>query len=349
MTADGIIELRSDTFTQPTDAMWEALDRPPLGDDISQEDPTVARLERRAASLLGKEDALLAISGTMANQVAVMTLTERGDEVIVSDRSHIYNLEVAALAALCQVQARPVHSADGQFDSAQISSLIRSPGIQAPKTGLICLENTHDLNQGIPVTLENMRRVGELSRDAGVPIYLDGARIFNAAAALEVDAGELTQDASLVQVCLTKGLGAPLGSVLAGTQETIGRARHMKQRLGGGMRQAGIIAAPGLVALGDERIAALREDHRRARVLRAALREVEGLDVYPRATLTNIVKIQLDAALDAGRFHSGLKRRGIRIKPVGGAAFRMVTHHQVSDEDISVTVCAIREVLTTCG
>lgn len=346
MSIEGYVELRSDTFTRPTERMWQALvERPALGDDISREDPSVRRLEEKAAEVLGKEDALLVISGTMANQVAVMTLTERGDEVIVSDESHIYNLEVGALATLSQVQVRAMRCPNGYYDPTTIRSLIRPKGIQSPKTGLIAVENTQNLNRGIPVTLKNMVEIEQVAREYGLPIYLDGARLFNACEALGVPAATLAEAADMVQVCLTKGLAAPLGSILAGRSDLIEKARWMKQRIGGGMRQAGIIAAPGLVAF-KEMIDLLAEDHRRAVFLRDALSGVRGLKAYPEGPMTNIVAIELEEGLDADHFHAELLARNIRVKPLGNRCFRMVTHYQVSDEDIRTVVEAIREVLS---
>lgn len=345
MSIEGYIELRSDTFTRPTEHMWQALvARPDLGDDISRADPTVTQLEKLAAEILGKEDALLLISGTMANQVAVMTLTERGDEVIVCEESHIYNLEVAALATLSQVQARPMRCPDGYYDPEMIRSLIRPKGIQSPKTGLIIVENTHNLNRGIPVTVENMLEIRQVADEYDLPIYLDGARLFNASEVLGVSAARLAEAAGMVQVCLTKGLAAPLGSILAGSSALVERARWMKQRIGGGMRQAGIIAAPGIVAL-QEMIGRMAEDHRRARLLREHLAQIRSLKVYPTGPMTNIVTIELDEGLDADRLYNGLLARKIRIKPLGNRQFRMITHYQVSDEDIHSVVQAMQELL----
>src|SRR5699024_8104534 len=234
------IDLRSDTITLPTSEMMETIPQTSLGDDILGEDPTVRKLEKKAARILGMEDALLVISGTMANQIALMNFSQRGQEVIVGKDSHMYNMESAGISALSQVQVRLVDVINGYYNPDNIEESISLGDIQKPKTALICLENTYDLNGGYSVTIDNMKEIMEVANKYNIPIYLDGARIINAATALDVKPKSLCDHVDAVQFCLTKGLGCHLGSILAGSERFIKLAKFNRQRLGGGMRQAGI-------------------------------------------------------------------------------------------------------------
>lgn len=340
-----IIDARSDTATRPTPAMMEAIGAAALGDEILGEDLTVNRLQELAAELLGKEAALFTTSGTMSNQIAVMALARRGDEVIVGSRSHIYNLETGGLAALSQVQARPLEFPDGYADPALVAAAIRQPGVQNARTGLICLENTYDLNRGCPVTAENTREICELAQARGITVYLDGARLFNAAVALNTTAKELARPVDAVQVCLTKGLGAPYGAVLAGGREFIAECRRLKQRLGGGLRQAGIVAAPGVVAL-ESMVGRLAEDHENAAFLARELHGIEPSLLDPAGVHTNAVNIDISGTgVRAEELLAGLERAGIRIKQVGPVNFRLMTHLNVRRPEVDKILAAVRSIL----
>ncbi len=342
-----VIDLRSDTVTQPTQAMRDAMRDAVVGDDILGEDPTVQELERRSATMLGKEAGLFVVSGTMANQVAVMALTERGDEILVGDATHIFNLEVGGLAALSQVQVRTLPATRGAFSIEAVRGAIRPRGIQAPITRLLCLEDTYDLNRGIPLGSAYLRNVTAVAREHGLAVYLDGARIFNAAVALNERPADLAAHADAAMFCLAKGLSAPIGSVVVGTRAFIDKARWIRQRLGGGMRQAGHMAAAGLVAV-NEMMDRLADDHRHARMLAEGLSRIHPSLVELGAPMTNIVHIDfggVDArAPDVAR---RLSEIGIRVKVVGEHAARAVTHRGIDVAHIEAVVAAVRRCLTT--
>lgn len=344
-----IIELRSDADTLPTDAMRDAMARAPVGDDILGEDPSTNELQAAAASLFGKEAALLTISGTMSNQVAVMALTQRGDEVIVGREAHLYNMEVAGLATLSQVQPRAVDAPNGQYDLDQVRGAVRSSSIQSAATGLICLENTYNLNAGDVCSLDNMTRIRSLASAHGVPVYLDGARLFNAASALGVSLSTLAEQADALQVCLTKGLGCPLGSLLLGSRTFIEKAKRIRQRLGGGMRQSGIIAAAGLVGLQTMR-EHMHADHAHARQLAKGLAGLPGIRLLTAEPQSNIVAIELAArTLDLDGLIEQLKARGVLIKKIGERQARMVTHFQVDTSDVEYVLKSVSDILVTAG
>lgn len=340
-----IRDFRSDTVTQPTDAMRQAMACAVVGDDTLGEDPTVTELEQYCALLFKKEAALLVASGTMANQVAVQTFCQRGQEAIVGAESHIYNLEVGALAALAQVQAVPIYSHNGYFDPVTIRKVIREPGIQKTRTGLLCLENTYNLNGGIPLPPAYFKELKEVTEEHGVPIYLDGARIFNAAAALNATPAQLTADVDAAMFCLTKGLAAPFGAVLVGSKTFIEQARWMRQRLGGGFRQIGHMAAAGLVGLKEMR-GRISEDHENARRLANGIAAIDARLVNIGYVQTNIVNVDFSHSdKPLAYIVSELARRGVKIKPLGAAHCRMVTHYGLSAEDIDFAIEAMREVL----
>lgn len=343
------IDLRSDTVTQPTDEMREAMFRAEVGDDIMGEDPTVQALEKRAAQLLGKEAALFLASGTMANQVAVMVYTNRGDEIIVGDTSHIFNLESGALAALCQVQTRVLTVPDGVYDVEAMESLIRTGGVQSPRTGLICIENTNNLNKGMVVPLANIQAVCNLGKKYNVPVYMDGARIFNAAVALGVPAAELVKDVDSVMFALTKGIGAPFGSILAGSREFIDKARWLKQRMGGGFRQIGFMAAPAIVGL-DRMMEQIQLDHENGALLAQGISKISGLGVCLEQVHTNIISVNLQAIdTDLDSFLVALMQEGIMAKPVGPRTFRMVTHYGITDKDIGYVISVLQKLVNHFG
>ncbi len=280
MSPEQRIDLRSDTVTQPTPSMRRAMAGAEVGDDVYGEDPTVRRLEERAAELLGFAAALFVPSGTMGNQIAIRLLARRGEEVIVDERSHIYNFEMAAMADLSGAMARPVPSRRGFPSSADIEKALRPDLYYMPRTALITWENTHNLAGGTVASSESTRAMLAVAHRLQIPVHLDGARIFNASAALGVEAAKLTDGFTSVMTCLSKGLGAPVGSVLASDVERIAEARRIRKRFGGGMRQAGVLAAAGLVAF-DETIDRLGQDHDRARRLAEGLGELKGLRTRP--------------------------------------------------------------------
>lgn len=340
-----IIDMRSDTVTQPTRAMRDAMRDAEVGDDILGEDPTVRELERRSAAMLGKEAGLFVISGTMANQVAVMSLTERGDEILVGEDTHIYNLEVGGLAALSQVQVRTLQATRGEFSPDAVRAAIRPRGIQSPITRLLCLEDTFNLNRGIPLGPEYLNRVGRIAKERGVAVYLDGARIFNAAVALDVPVADLASAADAAMFCVAKGLSAPVGSVVVGSREFIDKARWIRQRIGGGMRQAGHMAAAALLGL-TEMVGRLGEDHRNARRLAEGLARIDRSIVDLDVPMTNIVFMDFSATGATGvEVAQRLSEMGIRVKVVGERQARAVTHHGIEAADIDAVVAAVRRCL----
>jgi threonine aldolase len=341
MSPERIIDLRSDTVTLPKEEMIEAIRHAPLGDSIMGEDPTVNHLEKKAAELLGMEVALLVTSGTMANQIALMSLCQRGEEVLMGEDSHIFTLEGAAAAAVAQVQIRTIEVPDGIYDVSKIERNLNAGDIQRPKTSLICLENTYNLNKGQIVSLENMKEVRAVSKKYSLPVYLDGARLFNAAVELGVTPADICQEVDAVQICLTKGLGCPIGSILAGSKEFIEKAILNRQRLGGGMRQAGIIAAPAIYAL-DHMIDRLTEDHQKASRLATRLAAIDGIRMED--VQTNIASLELlREDWNSQLLIDFLFTKGIKVKNIGENQVRMVVHYQITDEDIDRVVNAFEE------
>ncbi|MGB3905549.1 MAG: low-specificity L-threonine aldolase, partial [Anaerolineae bacterium] len=288
-----IIDLRSDTVTQPTRAMREAMYEAVVGDDVFGEDPTVNALEALAAEKVGKEAALFVASGTMGNLVSILTHCRRGDEVIMGDRAHIFIHEVGAAAAFAGVQVHIVpNQPDGMLNPEDVEKAIRGEDIHFPPTRLVCLENTHNRCGGCVLSPVQMDSVSTPVRERGIAVHLDGARVFNASVSLGVDVKELTRNVDSVMFCLSKGLSAPVGSMVAGSEEFIRRARKNRKMLGGGMRQAGIIAAAGIVAL-NEMVDRLAEDHANARLLAGGLKEIDGLDVDLNTVQSDIVIFSL--------------------------------------------------------
>lgn len=341
-----IIDLRSDTVTQPTEEMRKAMYNAVVGDDIMGEDPTVRELETIAAGILGKEDGLFVSSGTMANQIAVMALTNRGEEVIVGDTSHIYNLEVGGLAALSQVQTRPISIPNGIYDIEKMEELIREEGIQNAKTGLICIENTNNLNAGLVVPIDNINQVCALGKKHNVPIHMDGARIFNASVASGIQVNEIVKNADTVMFALTKGLAAPFGAILAGNKDFVQDARWLKQRIGGGYRQAGFIAAPGIVAL-KTMMPQIPIDHKNAKFLGNGLSKLNGLKVDTSIIHTNIVTGSIASLpITIEEFLSKLLDKGIKAKRISKTSFRMVTHFGIEKDDLQYVINSIEEIIT---
>jgi threonine aldolase len=341
-----IIDLRSDTVTLPTPAMREAVSRAEVGDDVFGEDPTINRLEAMTAERMGMEAALLVVSGTMGNAVCVLTHCARGEEVILGDGSHIFLNEAGGMSALGGIFPHTIpNQPDGTLRLGEIESAIRGENIHFPRTRLLCLENTHNRCYGAALTPEYTAAAVSLAKGRGLSVHLDGARIFNAATALGVDVRELTRGVDSVNVCLSKGLAAPVGSVICGSREFIGRARRTRKMLGGGMRQAGIIAAAGIVAM-EEMIDRLAEDHIHARRLAEGIAGIPGLRTEPERVRTNILYIDLvDRRFTDDQFIALLEKKGIRLSHPGPARFRMLTHYGIGPAEIDVALTAIREVM----
>ncbi len=341
-----IVDLRSDTVTQPTPAMRDAMYRAEVGDDVYGEDPTINRLERMGAERMGKEAALFVVSGTMGNLVAFLTHCGRGDEVILGNHSHTFLFEQGGMAALGGITPWPIpNQPDGTLRLEDIEGAIREENVHFPRTRLVCLENTHNMCNGTPLTAECTAQVARLAHTHGLRVHLDGARIFNAAAALGVDARELVQDVDSVMFCLSKGLCAPVGSLLCGSADFIAEARRARKVLGGGMRQAGLLAAAGIVAL-EQMIDRLAEDHVRAKRLAEGLKGIPGVEVAPVTTnilyfwLTKEVSKTPEEVVDA------LAGRGVLLLGRELGRFRAVTHYWISDADIETAIEAVRAALT---
>lgn len=341
-----IIELRSDTLTRPTAAMRRAMADAPVGDDVFGEDPTVNRLEEMAAARVGKAAALFVVSGTMGNLVAQLTHCGRGNETILGDQSHIFYYEQGGSAALGGIHPRTLpNRPDGTIPIEDIAAAVRPDDVHFPKTGLILLENTHNRCGGAPLTAEYLAAVGRLAKDHQLKLHVDGARIFNASTALGVDVRELAAPADSVSFCLSKGLGAPVGSVLCGGRDFIAEARRNRKVLGGGMRQAGVIAAAGIVAL-TEMVDRLAEDHANARKLAEGLAETDGVAVDLAGVRTNIVYFDVTRAdMDAPALARRLKTEGVAVLAAGPRRLRAVTHYHVSAEDISAALSAFSRAL----
>jgi threonine aldolase len=344
---DRVVDLRSDTVTQPTPAMRRAMADAVVGDDVYGEDPTVNRLEERAAELLDREAAVFVPSGTMGNQTAIHLHCRPGHEVVAEADSHVFHFEMGAMAALTGAFPRPVRSDRGILRPEQLEAAIQpNAGYRTP-TGMVVLENSHNLAGGRVTPPERMAELTAVARRHGLPVHLDGARIHNAAAALGVTAADLARGCDTVMFCLSKGLGAPVGSVLVGDRDAIAEARRIRKMLGGGMRQVGVLAAAGLVAL-DEILPRLGDDNRRARRLADLLAEVPAVDLEPDLVETNIVFFGLapSSPVTAGELARRLAAEGVLVHALGPASVRMVTHHHITDADVDSAARAVRRVLT---
>jgi len=338
------IDLRSDTVTKPSDAMRAAMASAPVGDDQYGEDPTVNELQALVAEMLGKQAALFLPSGTMANQVALRTLTHHGDDVVVGEESHIVFHETGAAAAISGVQFTEV-GRGGLFTAEEMEAAIQPRGHSVrPPTTLVVVENTHNRGGGLVFSKAESERIAETAKKYGLATYLDGARIFNAAIALGEDARDLAAPFDLVAVSLSKGLGAPVGSVLSGPRELIDRAVRYRRMLGGAMRQAGIIAAAGIVALRDN-VARLREDHDNARRIATRLAPVAGISIDPDTVKTNIVLLRLEG-LDAFEIAAKCRERGVLVLPFSRATVRLTTHLHVTAEQCDEAARIIGDVVT---
>jgi threonine aldolase len=342
-----LIDLRSDTVTKPTPEMREAMLKAEVGDDVYEDDPTVNRLQEMAASLLGKEDALFVASGTMGNLLALLTHCQRGEEVILGESSHIYLNEVAGMAALGGMQACPVkNQSDGTLALGDIRASIRTEDVHHAITRLVCIENTQNICGGVPLTAAYTKSVGELAHENNLRFHIDGARIFNSAVAQNISVKELVAPADSVMFCLSKGLCAPIGSMLVGSKTFIKRARHLRKMLGGGMRQVGVIAAAGIYSL-ENMIERLDDDHARAKKLADGLRQVKGLIVDAGSPATNMVYFNLsdEVKLNAEQISVEMGKRGVIIGPEDARRFRLVTHYWIDDAAVEKTVSAFREIV----
>ncbi len=322
-------DFRSDTVTKPTPEMRRAMFEAEVGDDVLGDDPTVKKLESLAAEMFGKEAALFLPSGSMANAVAVKVHTDEGDEVIVEQKSHIYLMELGHLSFISRVMPRLIPSRKGNIDIDALKISIRGKYPYAPKTSLICIENTHNYWGGYVVDIENIREVWRIAREHGIKVHIDGARIFNASVYSGISLKEYAKYCDSLMFSLSKGLCAPIGSMLVGNREFIEKARRIRKLLGGGMRQVGIIAAAGIVAL-EKMVERLKEDHQKARKLAEGLRDI-GYNINPDDFPTNIIILRVENAVI---FVEELKKRGILALPISSTEVRFVMHKDVGFEDV---------------
>lgn len=341
-----IIDLRSDTVTLPTDKMRKAIYQAELGDDVFGEDPTTNLLQNMAAELVGKEAGLLVASGTMGNLVCTLTHCIRGQELILGDKSHMFLNEAGGMSAVGGIHPHTIpNQPDGTMQLEDIEAAIRGDNPHWPRTRLICLENTHNRCYGAPLTPEYMDSVASLAKEHGLSVHLDGARIFNAVVALERDIKEFSRSVDSISFCLSKGLSAPIGSVVCGTRQFIAEAHRNRKVLGGGMRQTGIIAAAGITAL-DTMIDRLKEDHNNARRLAEGIAQIPGLSIDAEKIKTNIVYFDLvDNRMAPDDLVTKLGEKGVKFLRTGPTRYRMVTHYGMSAEDIDTTLDALAEVM----
>ena len=339
-----IIDLRSDTVTLPTDEMLDAIRHAELGDDVFGEDPTVNRLEKLAAERMGKEAALLVTSGTQANLISLMANAKRGELVILEAESHIYWYEVGSISSVAGLLPWPVKSRWGALNPEDVEAAIRPQNIHFPKPSLICLENTHNRHGGTVITPDQIKAVNEVAEAHGLQLYLDGARIFNAAVALRVDVKKFTEHVDNLMFCLSKSLCCPVGSIVVGSTEFIEKARKLRKVLGGGMRQAGIIAAPGIVAL-EKMIDRLEEDHKNARRLAEGIARIEGIKIDLGTIKTNMVYFDIcELGLPDDMFLLKLREKGVLALTIAKDKVRMVTHRGIEKDQVEKTIAAIESI-----
>jgi len=341
-----VIDLRSDTVTLPTDEMRRAMYEAEVGDDVFREDPTINRLEELAAHMLGKEAALFTPSGTMSNLIAVLTHTHPGDEILLGSEAHMFWNEVGGASTLGGVIMRTIpNDHSGRIEPSAVEAAIRPENIHYPPTTLLCLENTHNRCSGAVLTAEFTSAIAQLAHQHGLRVHLDGARIFNAAVALDIPAGELVTPADSVCFCISKGLSAPVGSLLCGNLEFVERARKWRKMMGGGMRQAGVIATAGIVAL-QKMVSRLAEDHANAKRLAHGLARIPSITVHPESIQTNIVMFEPPTTLAAPEFLQRMAAQGVKFTYPGGRRVRAVTHRMVGTGDIDEALNRIELVLS---
>lgn len=343
MQNKAFINLRSDTVTLPTEEMLDAIRHAELGDDVFREDPTVNRLEAMAAERMGKEAALLVTSGTQANLVSLMSNTKRGELVILEAEAHMYWYEVGGISAVAGLQPWPLKSQFGALDPEAVEAAVRPRNIHFPEPALVCVENTHNRHGGTVITPQQLHALGTVAKAHGLNVYMDGARIFNAAVALGVNVQELTRHVDNLMFCLSKGLSCPVGSVVVGTREFIGKARKARKILGGGMRQAGIIAAAGIVAL-DTMVDRLADDHANAKQLAEGIAKINGVAVDMARVQTNIVLFDINGlGVEDDVFLAKLKEKGVLALTSAKHKVRMVTHRGIEREHVEKAVAAVAD------
>jgi threonine aldolase len=345
MSPTAAIDLRSDTVTKPSPEMRRAMAEAVVGDDVFLEDPTLNRLQERAAAMFGREAALFVPSGSMGNLTCVMAHTRPGQEVICESSGHIYNYEMGALSAIAGVLPRIVNGEDGILSWSAISAAIRPKVYYRPQTALVCLENTVNMAGGSVYPTSVVHEICDRAHEQSILVHLDGARVFNAATYLNENVAEMTSEFDSVQFCLSKGLGAPVGSVIVGTREFVERCRPIRKMLGGGMRQAGVLAAAGLVAL-EKGPARLQEDHDNAQLLARKLAAISGITLNPEKVQTNIVIFSVkESGLSSAEFVSRLSAANVLVVPVDAERVRMVTHLDVTRKDVEMAADVVRTVL----
>ena len=339
------IDFRSDTVTKPSPKMLEAITKAELGDDGREGDPTVQKLEKMAAEKLGKEAGILVSSGTMGNLLALMSHCNHGDEVILGAQNHIFISEGGGGASLMGLSMRTIPNNGPSVDPELVDAAVRPNSAYSPNTGLICTENSHVASGGMVLSPDEMAAMGQVAIKHSLPLHMDGARVFNAVVYLGIDAKDLVKDVDTLSFCLSKGLSAPVGSVLVGSQEFIDKARWNRVKIGGTMRQAGIIAAPGIVAM-EEMIPRLQEDHDNAKALAQGLNEIPGLSVDLDQVQTNIVFCDLDSPkFTMDRFAAAMEESGVGALPRDGRTIRLVTHYGIEAEDVERALEALRNIL----
>jgi threonine aldolase len=342
-----VVDLRSDTVTLPTPAMRKAMYEAELGDDVMGEDPTVNRLEALAAEMVGKEAAVFVPSGSMGNLISILSHCQRGDEVIMGHQAHTFVFEVGAASVFGGLQVHTVpNRPDGTLEPGDVLDAIRGENVHFPRTGLVCLENSHNKCGGWALTVEQMDAVCLPVKERGIPVHLDGARIFNAAVALEVDVKQLTRNVDSVMFCLSKGLSAPVGSMVAGSEEFIVRARKNRKMVGGGMRQAGVLAAAGIIGL-TQMVDRLADDHHHAQMLADGLREVKGIEPKLNGIRTNMTFFELTADwITPSELLYALKDQGVKVGHYGKGVFRAATHYGIEEDDVHYALDAFGRVMS---
>lgn len=343
------VDLRSDTVTKPTPEMRRAMAEAEVGDDVYGEDPSVNRLEQHAANLFEREAALFVPSGSMGNLICIRTHCDHGNEVICESRGHVFNFEMGSMSAIAGCLPRPVSTADGVLTWKHIEPAIRPKVYYRAQTGLVSLENTHNIAGGRIVPTEVQEEICDKAHERSIPVHLDGARIFNAAVALGKSVAEITRKVDSIMFCVSKGLGAPVGSLVVGSREFIEKARVFRKMFGGGMRQAGVLAAAALVAL-EKHVSRLAEDHRNARRLAEGLAEIPGIRINPNEVETNILVFDVSGTgLSAPQLSARLKERGVLANAVDPQSMRMVTHLDVNAEGIERALRAMQEVVAAAS
>ncbi|MBS4540061.1 low-specificity L-threonine aldolase [Clostridium sp. D2Q-11] len=340
------IDFRSDTLTKPTEEMRKAMYNAEVGDDVYGEDPTINKLEKLASEIVGKESALFVPTGTMGNQLALLCHTDRGQEVILEDWAHIYRYEVGGLSFLAGLQARPIKSENGIMNPEDVrNAIVKDDDIHHSQTGLICMENTHNMAGGVVVPPSRMKEIFDIAKENNIPVHLDGARVFNAAVALGVDVKELTQYTDSLMFCLSKGLCSPVGSILAGEKKFIDKARRLRKMLGGGMRQGGILAAAGIISL-TNMVERLSEDHTRIKELAEGLNKIKGVKINDETVQTNILMINVeDTPYSSNELVDKMKEEGILASSITNDIIRFVTHYYITDEDIEYTIEKLNQII----